>query len=245
MSTDLAIRQPHEAERLSTDQLKYLASTSFVPKDYRGKIPEILACVATGRELGLGDLESLRMIYVVDGKPTLSAEVMTKLARRNGHSIQAEYGEGRVTVHGKRADNGDEMTVTWTMSMAKRAGLDGKQNWTKYPESMLWARAVSQLCRMLFPDVLGGVSHTPDEVELTAEGRIEEATDVGPVDVETFEEVDEQEPPSFDESSGAAAAASPAANEAGASAASELFPVPPPDVHEKARRNRKKETGTE
>lgn len=223
--SELAIRQPHETDRLTTEQVKFLASTSFVPKDYRGKLPEILACIATGRELGLGDLESLRMIYIVDGKPTLSAEVMTKLARRQGHSIQAEYGEGRVTVHGKRADNGDEMTVTWTMSMAKRAGLDGKANWTKYPESMLWARAVSQLARMLFPDVLGGVSHTPDEVELTAEQRVDEATDVEFVPIETFEESEAPE-------------IGPAAD-----GSEPLFAEPPAEVHERARKSRAKETG--
>jgi hypothetical protein len=176
--TDIVVRQPNEIERLGTDQIKYLASTEFVPQQYRGKLPEIMACIATGRELGLGDMESLRLIDVVDGRPALRAEAMVKLARRRGHSITADYGEGRVTVNGKRVDNGDVMSVTWTLSMAKRAGLDQKTSWRRYPEAMLWARAVSQLCRMLFPDVLGGVSQTPDEVELTPDERVQEITDI-------------------------------------------------------------------
>lgn len=161
MTTAIAIR---ETERLDVEQLKFIAATEFVPKHYRGKLPEILACVATGRELGLGDLEALRLIYVVDGKPTLSAELMVKLVRRRGHSLTGEMGEGSATVTGRREDNGDEMTVTWTLAMAERAGISGKTNWQRYPEAMLWARAVSQLCRMLFADCLAGLSHTPEEL---------------------------------------------------------------------------------
>jgi hypothetical protein len=47
--------------------------------------------------------------------------------------------------------------------MAQRAGLANKQVWKAYPEAMLWARAVSQLCRMLFPDCFAGGTYTPEE----------------------------------------------------------------------------------
>jgi hypothetical protein len=57
------------------------------------------------------------------------------------------------------------MTVEWTMAMAERAGLASKQNWRKYPEAMLWARAVSQLCRELFADCFAGATYTPEELE--------------------------------------------------------------------------------
>lgn len=245
--TELVVRQPADADRLSTDQLKYLASTSFVPSSYRGKLPEIMACVATGREYGLGDMESLRLIDVVDGRPTLRAEAMVKLIRRRGHSITADYGEGRVTVNGKRADNGDEISVTWTMSMAKRAGLDEKKNWTRYPEAMLWARAVSQLCRMLFADALGGLAYTADEVELDQDERLEQAAgDLPVVSVEAFEEIDENAPPSFDSGSGETAAsgtseADAASAEEGRADSPQLFTEPSEEQHANARR--KRETG--
>lgn len=170
----LEVREQQIA-RLDPDQLKYIASTEFVPKSYRGNLPAIMACVATGRELGIGDLEALRSIYVVDGKPTLSAELMVRLVRRRGHSIRGEFNPESVTATGRRGDNGDEMTVTWTMEMAKRAGLSGKDNWKRYPEALLWARAASQLCRMLFPDVVAGVHYTDDEAELLPEDRAVEA----------------------------------------------------------------------
>jgi hypothetical protein len=48
--------------------------------------------------------------------------------------------------------------------MAEQAGLLGKQNWKRYKSAMLWARAVSQLCRMLFADCFAGATYTTEEL---------------------------------------------------------------------------------
>ena len=161
MTEEIAVRQ---ATPLTTEQLKYLSGTDFVQPGMRNNIPAILACVAMGRELGIGDMVALRSIHIIDGKATFSAELMVQLVRRAGHSIMGEVAEGSASVKGRRADNGDEMSVTWTMAMAERAGLAAKQNWKKYPEAMLWARAVSQLCRMLFADCFAGATYTTEEL---------------------------------------------------------------------------------
>jgi len=149
---------------LSAEQLQYIAHTEFVPKSMRGNLPAILACVAMGRELGLGDMVALRTIHVIDGRTALSAEAMVALVRQRGHSIQGNFSADSCTVTGKRADNGDEMTVTWTKQMAIDAGLANKSNWKSYAPAMLWARAVSQLSRMLFADCFAGSTHTPEEI---------------------------------------------------------------------------------
>lgn len=172
-TTDLVVRAD-QGGRLQSKQIAYIAGTEFVPKSYRGNLPAIMACIQTGRELGLGDLEALRSINVIDGRPSLSAELMVKLARAKGHSITGEFGDGTVTLVGTRGDNGDSMTVTWTREMAQKAGLLGKDNWKKYEPAMLWARGASQLCRMLFPDALHGLSQTPDESEMSVEEKIAE-----------------------------------------------------------------------
>lgn len=166
MGAELAVRdEMPQTVRLSTDQLQYIAGTEFVPPGLRGNLPAILACVATGRELGIGDMVALKSIHIIDGKATFSAELMVQLVRRRGHSITGEVSDGSATVTGTRADNGDTMTATWTTQMAERAGLLSKQNWRKYPEAMLWARAASQLCRMLFADCFAGATYTPEELE--------------------------------------------------------------------------------
>lgn len=167
--------QPRAIERLGVNQVQAIANTDLIPKNLRGNVPAIMATILKGRALGLDDMHALTAIHFIEGKPTLSAETMVMLARRAGHSITGEYGEGKVTARGSRGDTGDEMTVTWTLEMAQRASLMGKDNWKKYPEAMLWARAASQLCRMLFADVLAGIGYTPEELERSPEEKVADA----------------------------------------------------------------------
>lgn len=155
--------------RLSGAQLKFIANSEFIPAGLRGNLPAIGACVATGRALALDDMTALRSIHIIDGKATFSAELMVMLARKAGHSIVGDVSPTSVTVTGKRGDNGDSMTVTWTLEQASKIRRKGKaltdgDNWKNYPEAMLWARAVSQLCRMLFADCYAGATYTPEEL---------------------------------------------------------------------------------
>lgn len=145
-------------------QATTLAKSTFVPTAYRNKPNDVLAAGLYGQEIGLGISAALSYIHVINGKPTLSAEGMVALVRSKGHSISGAVGPTVATVTGKRADTGDSMTVEWTKAMADRAELKS-DTWKKFPEAMLWARAVSQLCRMLFPDVLLGLSYTPEEMD--------------------------------------------------------------------------------
>jgi hypothetical protein len=178
-TNEIAVRENARAMvRLSSEQLQYIAHTEFVPKSMRGKLPAILACVAMGRELGLGDMVALRTINVIDGRAALSAEGMVALVRGDGHSIVGNFSGDSCTVTGKRIDNGDEMSVTWTREMAKEAGLVNKDNHKKYPAAMLWARGVSQLCRMLFPDCFAGGTHTLEEISEGDFSDYEELPDV-------------------------------------------------------------------
>src|SRR5947208_2958887 len=107
---ELVLRATPDAGELEAikEQVRLIANTEFVPKAYRNNPHAILACVLTGRGLGLDPMHALRSIYVVDGKPTLSAELMVALAREQGHSITGNFAPDAVTVKGKRGDNGDE-----------------------------------------------------------------------------------------------------------------------------------------
>lgn len=174
---EVALRTPQATERLNTEQVRYIANTEIIPRHLRGKPDAIMATILKGRALGLDDIHSLTAINFIEGKATLAAETMLTLVRRQGHSVGWEAVPGEsCTVTGTRKDTGDTGTVTWTLGMAKDAGLTGKDNWRRYPDQMLFWRAVSQLCRFLFADVLMGVSYTIDEAEEAAErGRVTQA----------------------------------------------------------------------
>ena len=126
------------------DMAKSIANTEFVPDSLRGKPHSIMACVLFAHELNVGPMEGLRVIHVIKGTPALSGELMRALVLREGHMIQpASMSSTKVTMVGRRHDQPDmpATEVTYTMDDAKRAGLDGRENWRKHPQAMLMARA--------------------------------------------------------------------------------------------------------
>jgi hypothetical protein len=148
------------------DLANKISQTNFVPKTLRGKPAEIAACILTGREVGIGPMQSLAKIHVIDGRPAMSSELMRSLVMAAGHEITyPTLSDDKVTAKGKRAGSDQWTEVTWTLKDAQRIGVAGRDTWKKYPRQMLSARATAELCRLLFPDALGGISYTPEELE--------------------------------------------------------------------------------
>ena len=144
-----------------------IAGTDFVPKALRGKTAAISACILLGRELGMSPMTSLTGIYVVDGHPTLAAATMRALVYAGGHRIHVDdWTDQRCTLTGqRRGDDEPTATVTYTLADAQRAGLSGRATWKTYPRNMLLARATSELCRAVFPDVIAGLGLADDTDE--------------------------------------------------------------------------------
>jgi hypothetical protein len=96
-------------------------------------------------------------MYFVNGKVELSANAMNYMIRSKGHSITKDAKSTPLVciLHGKRIDNGDTWVASFSIDEAKRAGIY-KNTWEKYPEDMLFARALTRLARQLFPDVIKG-----------------------------------------------------------------------------------------
>jgi hypothetical protein len=155
----------------------------------RGDPASVMACILAGEELGLKPMQSLRMVHVVDGRPSASAELMRALVNRAGHRLSVvEAKQDRVTLHGQRRDTGAQATVTWTIADAQRAKLTGNPSWAKYPRSMLLARATSELCRQIFADVVGGL-YTPEETA-SIEGHVHDEDPYDLVDPIARREID-------------------------------------------------------
>ena len=135
-----------------------IADTELVPAAIRGKPAAVAAVILYGREIGLQPMTALRTSYVVNGRVALAAETMRGLVLGAGHTlVYREATTARCIAAGQRRGQEAWQEVEWTLDQARRAGLTG-QSWQRYPRQMLKARATAELCRDLFPDVIGGFS---------------------------------------------------------------------------------------
>lgn len=139
--------------------------TGIVPKAYASNESAIAACIVTGAELGIGAMESLRSIYIVDGKPQLAADLMMRIAIQRGVTIEWISLTDEVAHARFRRPSFPDHVAQWTIEDARRAGLAGKDVWKKYPRAMLRARCVSEALRAWAPDVLGAGVYVEGEFD--------------------------------------------------------------------------------
>lgn len=165
--TILAPRSIDEAKSMSST----LAKASLLPQALRGKEADVLLTIMAGAELGLGPVQSIRAIHVIEGKPTLSADLIAALCMRRSDVCEylqpVETSATKATYTTKRKGAPAAVTMSFTIEQAKVAGLVGKGNWAKYPDAMLRARCISAICRAVYPDLVGGL-YDSDSAELEA-----------------------------------------------------------------------------
>lgn len=140
-----------------------LVSTGFLPAAI--KTPEqAIAIILTGRELGIGTMAALNTINVIQGKPTVSPQLMLALIERSGQlediQITAENDGIRCTMKRKGRSPHTEF---FGDAEAAAMQLAGKDNYKKQKQTMYRWRAVSACARTIFADVILGL-YTPDEM---------------------------------------------------------------------------------
>lgn len=179
-STSLALAPPTSAALAPT-----LPAHAFEPGDARqlwdlaetavasGLMPRAIqrpeqafVMMMAGRELGLTAMQSLRSIHVVEGKPTLSADLMVALCRRSPECAWIRLVEStpeRAVYEALRRGDPGPTRMAFTIEEARTAGLATKDNWKRYPAAMLRARCAAALCRAVFPDLMLGIYDSDSE----------------------------------------------------------------------------------
>lgn len=166
MSNELTVIAPKsltEAKELATT----LAAAHTLPAALQKAPADVLAIVLTGAELGLAPMQAIRGLAIIKGKPVLSADAMGALVKRRRDICEyltcSETTATKAAFETKRSGDPKPTTLTFTLEQAQRAGIAGGDSWRKYPEAMLRARALSAICRLVYPDLLLGV-YDPDEL---------------------------------------------------------------------------------
>lgn len=157
--------------------------------------------------LGLNPMAALQGIDVIEGKATISPQLMSGLVRAAGHKIEIHSegeiaaGDFTVKVTLTRSDDGTAYESSWDPRRAERAGLcsykqvAGKwqvvaqsksgspKPWQSYPETMCKWRALGDVCREGADDVLKGIAYTREEIE----SEVSVAEDPAPEPTEDWE----------------------------------------------------------
>lgn len=146
-----------------------LCKSGLIPRGL-DKPEKVFVALQWGHELGLSPMVAVNNIAVINGKPTLSADIMSAVVKRS-----PEYGGIKwIEMSEKKAEceitrilpNGEKETITSTFTIddAQKAGLAGREVWVKYPKRMLKHRCLSYGLKDLFPDLLAGL-YDPEEME--------------------------------------------------------------------------------
>lgn len=164
----LAVRRVQSLEPQTVDEARELTREAVASRLYQVTSPEsALMIVLTGRDLGLSLTQSLRSVYVVNGKPVISSDAMVAAIRKSGLCATWRVVESTInscTIETRRVEEEQPESETFTLDDAKRAGLDRKEVWRAWPKEMLRHRCAAALARRVYPDVILGC-YVPGEID--------------------------------------------------------------------------------
>lgn len=149
-----------EAKALATDLHASRLFSAY------GNPPAVLSTILAGREIGLTAMASLRAFHIIDGKPTLAADLIRAIVLRSGAAKFFRVVERTPAGATWETQRGDDPPVrlSYTIEEATAAGLvKAGSGWAKNPADMLTARASSKLARLVYPDLVHGF-YAPDEI---------------------------------------------------------------------------------
>jgi len=140
----------------------------------------VFAAIMLARAHGLGTMQVLMpgMVHNIKGKIAMSAQMIVGLVLRSGKAEYFDCVETTATKAvfvTKRVGGKHEVRLEFTIEEAKAAGYLAKpdSSWQKKPKTMLRHRCETELARLVYPDVVGGL-YTPQEFE-DADARPERA----------------------------------------------------------------------
>jgi hypothetical protein len=157
MANELTIHSIPDVERMAIGIAK---SGLFGIKTPEQAFALMMIAQAEGRH----PAEAARDYDIIQGRPAKKADAMLRDFLSSGGKVQWH------TLTDAKADatfshpSGGELRIDWDMDRAKKAGLGGKDMWSKYPRQMLRSRVISEGVRSVCPSATSGM-YVPEEVK--------------------------------------------------------------------------------
>lgn len=166
-----------------------LSGAIALPKELN--TPEKVGAVMLyGLELGLKPMSALRHVFIINGRPQPSAEVMAGLLLSNEPDARievVELNETKCTLRLVRPSRNVNETYTVTWDEIKKAGLD-KDIALKYPKDRLRWHCTKRLLRIYAPDAINGL-----EGAALSQGFLSQPQEADLDDSDLYNEGDERE----------------------------------------------------
>jgi hypothetical protein len=137
------------------------------PNHAKFGISKAFISMLEGSAIGILPSIAIRVIHIIEGIPTLSADLMfgrmlaTKVLRRDDYTIEASKTECKITIGVLTRRPEHRLVVVAKYEDFKH--LHSKSNWKNDPEGMLVARAKTRAAKRYAPDLFVGV-YSSEEV---------------------------------------------------------------------------------
>lgn len=156
-------------------------------------IAKALMKITLGRALGIDEATAMQNILILNGKMSFTSNLIATRIKQSGKyrydvlkkddkgcSLQFYEKIEEYTPDGKFIFRWHKPgpPETFTMDMAKRAGLTRNQTWTNWPEAMCFARCITAGARTYAPDIFAGTpiysaeELAPERAVVSANGEV-------------------------------------------------------------------------
>ena len=194
LNNEVSLFLDQQKFELAQRSAKALSSSTMIPREYQGNIPNTLIAMDIAIRMRMPPLMVMQNLYIVHGKPGWSAKFLIASFNTSGRFSPISYtltGEPGKDTYGCIATSKDLSTGELvkgpeiTMGIAKAEGWYDKNGskWKTIPELMLRYRAGSWLINTIAPDISVGLA-TSDEIQdgserdITPQPEVPVATDI-------------------------------------------------------------------
>ena len=155
----------HKQWEVLQAQCQILVKSGFLPPSIK-TVEQAITVGLKGWEIDIPLMQAFSGISIIQGKPSISAELMLSLIYKNckGASVEFETLSDKGCSIVARRPGGKAQTFKFDELDARKAGLINKQIWKQYGRALYRSRCISEMARSLFPDALMGASYVPEEL---------------------------------------------------------------------------------